>query len=139
LTRKLSVLSLIVGLVALVVYRMAFSPVSMAFESQPAKILASSSIPIVVEVFPLNRLGLRIPFKHLDGRFVVIEGRDKIEIVKTGGDLLIFKTRDKVGRLTIFYYADRLPIPMEIILNIETTILARQSIRSSLWADYSSV
>lgn len=106
------------------IYKMVIAPVSVTFESCPAKILTNSSSPIVVAVFPVNRLGLRIPFGHLDGKFVVNEGSEKIDIVQEKRDELIFKTGDSVGRLVIFYYTNRIPFPIQIILNIENSSLA---------------
>lgn len=118
-------LSLIIIMIAgFSFYKMTFSPVSVTFESRPGKILVNSSSPVVVDVFPLNRLGLKIPFVHLEGRFVLSEGSEKIYVVKEKEDELIFQTRSSTGRLVVFYYARNIPFPVEIILNIESAAIA---------------
>jgi hypothetical protein len=103
---------------------MVLSTVNVTFESRPGRILTNSSYPVTIEVFPTNRLGFKVPFKHLEGKFVVSEGEEKIDIVQEKKDEFIFKTRNSSGRLVIFYYAQKVPFPVEIVLNIEGASLA---------------
>lgn len=124
-------LFLVFVLAGFTIYKMVLSPVSVTFaltdplgKSHPREIFANSSSAVVVEVFPINRLGFRVPFSHLDGKFVVSEGREKIDIVQEQRNVLIFRTKNSAGRLVIFYYAQKVPFPVEIILNIESGTLA---------------
>lgn len=131
MNQRFFLLFLVFVLAGFTFYKMVLSPVSVTFaltdllwKSHPRTIFANSSSPVAVEVFPVNRLGFRVPFRHLDGKFVVSEGRDKIDIVQEQRSVLIFKTRNSTGRLIIFYYAEKVPFPVEIILNIESASLA---------------
>lgn len=124
MSQKFLLFTGIVLLVSFSIYRVVFSPVSVTFESRPVKILVNSSSTITVNVFQINRLGFRIPFKHLDGKFVVNEGTEKIDIVQNDKDEFIFKTRNSTGTVVIFYYARKVPFPVEIVLNIEGASLA---------------
>ena len=124
MNQKFLLLSIIIVLAGIVCYKMIFSPVSVSFKSHPVKILVDSPDPILLEVFPVNRLGFRIPFGHLKGKFVVSEGKEKIEVVREKEDEFVFKTGNRSGRLVIFYYAGEIPFPIEIILNIEAASLA---------------
>lgn len=112
-------------LAGLVGYRLLLSPASVTFEYRPSVILTNSSSENVVHVFPVNRLGLKIPFVHLAGRFVVSQGKEKIDILREKNDELIFKTRNVPGRLVILYYTSTVPFPVEIILDIENASIAR--------------
>jgi len=114
----------VVIFVGVAIYKLVFYPVSLSFESHPSRILAVGTSPIALEVFPVDRLGIRVPFAHLHGRFVVSEGADKIEVIETKSNELKFKTRGSTGRLVIFYYAHNIPFPIEIILNLENSTLA---------------
>jgi len=90
----------------------------------PRKNFYEQFIPDRSEVFSINRIGLRIPFKHLDGKFVVSEGKEKIDVIQEKKDKLMFKTKNSSGRLIILYYARNVAFPVEIILNIEGASLA---------------
>ena len=57
-------------------YKMVFMPTSVSFESYPKRIFVYSSSPVTVKVIALNRLGFGIPFKRLNGKFVV-RGRER--------------------------------------------------------------
>lgn len=127
MSRKSLLSFLIIVLAGFAIYKEMFSPISVSFESHPRKILTNSSSSIIVEIFPLNRLGFRVPFRRLDGKFVVSEGREKIDIVKEKKDEFIFKTRNSAGRLVILYYAQKVSFPVEIILYIESSSLAVMS------------
>lgn len=124
MSRKFLLSFVIVVLAGFAIYKVMFSPVSVTFESHPGKILTNSESPISVEVFPLNRLGLRVPFGHLNGKFVVSEGGEKIDIVREKEDEFTFETRNGAGRLVILYYAQKVSFPVEIILYIENSSLA---------------
>ena len=107
-----------------VLYKMIFLPISVSFESYPKKIFVYGSSPVTVKVIALNRLGFGIPFKRLDGKFVVREGTEKIEVVQEKRDEFVFRTKRSSGRLVILYYTSVVPFPVEIILNIETASVA---------------
>ncbi len=124
MSRKFLLSLVIVVLAGFAIYKVMFSPVSVTFESHPRKILTNSASPISVEVFPLNRLGFRVPFGHLNGKFVVSEGGEKIDIVREKEDEFTFETRNGAGRLVILYYAQKVSFPVEIILYIENSSLA---------------
>ncbi len=124
MSQKFLLLVGIVLLASVIAYKMVFSPVSVTFASYPQKILTNSSSPIMVSVFQTDRLGFRIPFGHLDGKFVVNEGAEKIDIVREDKDELLFKTRNRSGTVIILYYARKVPFPVEIVLNIEDASLA---------------
>jgi hypothetical protein len=127
LNEKIVLVLLVVVFLGIVAYKIIFSPFSVTIESHPNKILANSSSPVIVRVVALDRLGFRIPFERLDGKFVVREGAEKIEIVRENRDEFIFKTRGSTGRLVILYYTAVVPFPVEILLNIETAALADKS------------
>lgn len=111
-------------LAGFIVYRVLISPASVTFENRPSRILSNSSSENTVKVFPVDRLGLKIPFVHLVGRFIVNQGKEKIDIVAEKSDELIFRTRNVTGRLVIFYYTSIMSFPLEIILEIESTSMA---------------
>lgn len=127
MNEKVVLVLLVVVFFGIVAYKIIFSPFSVTIESYPNKILANSSSPVIVRVVALNRLGFRVPFAHLDGKFVVREGAEKIEIVREKGDEFMFKTRGGTGKLVILYYTAVVPFPVEILLNIETAALADKS------------
>jgi hypothetical protein len=124
LNHKFLFLFAIALLVSFAIYRVVFSPVSVTFKTYPVKILTNSSSPITVDVFQINRLGFRVPFRHLDGKFVVNEGAERIDIVQEAKDKFIFKTRNSSGAVVILYYAGKVPFPVQIVLNIEGASLA---------------
>jgi hypothetical protein len=107
-----------------VLYKMVFLPTSVSFESYPKKIFVYSSSPVTVKIIALNRLGFGIPFKRLNGKFVVREGTEKIEVVGEKRNEFIFRTKGSSGRLVILYYTSVVPFPVEIILNIEDATVA---------------
>ena len=129
MSQKFLFLFLAIVLAGFAVFKILFSPVSITFESRPGKIFSNSSSPITVEMFAVNRLDFKIPFKHLYGKFVIGEGGEKIDIVQEKEDELLFRTRNDTGRLVIFFYAKNVPFPVEIILNIESASLAANKSR----------
>ena len=124
MNHKFLLLFAIALLISFAIYRVVFYPVSVTFKTYPVKVLTNSSSPITVDVFQINRLGFRVPFRHLDGKFVVNEGAERIDIVQEGKDRFIFKTRNSSGVVVILYYASKVPFPVQIVLNIEGASLA---------------
>jgi hypothetical protein len=121
--KSLIVISLAL-LLAIVCYKVVFVPTSLAMSSSPDKVFAGGSSPVVVKATLLNRLGMAVPFRHLTGRFVVDEGADKIDVVRTESDELIFKTKGATGKLVILFYSNAIPFPVEIVVNISGTAIA---------------
>ncbi len=120
-----SILALIFAvLFGIVAYKTVFSPVSIAIRSYPKKIYIDSSNPVDVKVVAVNRIGFGIPFMRLRGHFLIQEGATKIQVLKTKGDELIFRTKSATGKLVILYYTTVVPFPVEIVLNIETAAIA---------------
>lgn len=111
-------------LLVIVCYKIVFVPSSLTMRSQPEQIFASSASPVTVKATLINKLGLPVPFEHLKGKFIVYEGADKINVVRTEGNEMIFKTRGTTGRLVIYYYSGAIPFPVEIILNIRESSIA---------------
>ena len=111
-------------LLGIVAYKVVLVPTSLNMQSQPHEIFASSSSPVVVRARLINKLGLPVPFERLYGKFVVYQGADKIDIVKTERNELVFKTRGSSGRLIIYFYSLSIPFPVEIILNIKQSAIA---------------
>ena len=129
--RLLSFLGVIV-LLSIVVYKLILSPFSLTFEvadseanGRQVNILTDSSAPVLLTVFQVNRVGFKIPFAHLDGKFVVTQGADKIDIIREGGDNLVFRTRSEAGVLVILYYTPSMAFPLEITLRIQDASLAQ--------------
>lgn len=121
--KSIIIFSLLV-LLGIVGYKVVFVPTSLNMESHPQEIFASSSSPVVVKATLINRLGLPVPFERLYGKFVVYQGANKIDIVKTERNELVFKTRGSAGRLIIYFYSRTIPFPVEIILNIKQSAIA---------------
>lgn len=115
---------LVLIVLGLVLYKVYFLPSTISFESKPAQILTNGSSPVIVKVYAVNKLGLRIPFRHLDGKFTVREGAEKIEVVSEEKDEIIFRTKNSTGRLVILYYTPTVPFPVEIHLDIESAAVA---------------
>jgi hypothetical protein len=111
-------------LLGIVCYKVVFVPTSLTMASSPNKVFASGSSPVVVKATMINRLGIPVPFRHLAGKFVVDEGADKIDVVKTESDELIFKTKGATGKLVILFYTSAIAFPVEIIVNISGTAIA---------------
>ncbi len=127
--RRLLLLGILI-LLGFAVYRLMFVTASIAFtltdpdgDSRSQRVSTNSSL-ITVNVFQVNRLGFRVPFSHLDGKFIVREGAEKIENVQEKKDQFAFKTRNNIGTLVILYYARGVPFPIEIVLDIEGASLA---------------
>ena len=114
----------LVVLLAIVCYKVVFVPASLSMKSSPEEIFASSTSPVIIKATLINKLGLPVPFTRVDGRFIVYEGADKIHIVRTEGNELIFKTMGSTGRLVIYYYSTTIPFPVEMILNIKESAIA---------------
>lgn len=124
MSERVLIISLLVVVLAVIAYKILFTTFSISIESYPDKIFVNDSSPVSVKVVALNRLGMRIPFRHLDGEFAVREGVEKIDIIKVKKDEIIFKTKNNSGRLVILYYTHVVPFPVEIVLNIETATIA---------------
>ena len=114
-------LALLLGIVC---YKVIFVPTSLSMASSPDKVFAGGSSPVVVKATLINRLGIPVPFQHLSGKFVVDEGADKIDIVKTDRDELVFRTKGTKGKLVILFYSNAIPFPVEIVVNISGTAIA---------------
>ncbi len=111
-------------LLGIVCYKVVFVPTSLTMASSPDKVFAGGSSPVVVKATMINRLGMPVPFRHLSGKFVVDEGADKIDIVKTDRDELVFRTKGTTGKLVILFYSSAIPFPVEIVVNISGTAIA---------------
>lgn len=111
-------------LLAIVCYKVVFVPTSLSMQSYPEQIFVSSASPVKVKATLIDRLGLPVPFSRLDGKFVVDQGGDKINIVQTERDELVFTTRGAAGRLVIYFYSASIPFPVEIVLNIKESAMA---------------
>lgn len=111
-------------LLGIVCYKVVFVPTSLTMASSPNKVIAGGSSPVVVKATMINRLGIPVPFQHLSGKFVVDEGADKIDIVKTDRDELVFRTKGTPGKLVILFYSNAIPFPVEIVVNISGTAIA---------------
>ncbi|MCL4539804.1 MAG: hypothetical protein M1378_09460 [Bacteroidetes bacterium] len=111
-------------LLGVVAYKTVFVPVSVGMESYPKKIFINTATPVDIKVVALNRIGFRIPFMRLHGKFIIPEGATKIQVLKTEDDEMIFRTKSTAGKLVVLYYTPIIPFPVEIVLDIETSALA---------------
>ncbi|MGO9482555.1 MAG: hypothetical protein ACLP05_12355 [Candidatus Kryptoniota bacterium] len=130
---RLVIAFLLLAFAGFMLYKLVFMTTSVSFESYPKRIFIYSSSPVTVKVIALNRLGFGIPFKRLNGKFVVKEGREIIEIVGNKRDELVFRTTGTGGRLVVLYYTPTVPYPVEIILNIGTAALAGKNVGEFLF------
>ena len=124
MNERVVIVSLLVVVLGIIAYKIIFTTFSITIKSYPDKIFVDSSSPVRIKVVALNRLGLRVPFRHLDGKFVVREGVEKIEVIKVEKDEIMFNTKSSPGGLVILYYTHIVPFPVEIVLNIETATVA---------------
>jgi len=124
LSLKTSIVLVLVTAALLVTYKLVFIPSSIGTQTTPERIFVNQSSSVVVKVVPLNRLGLRVPFRHLKGRFIIREGEDMLEVTATTSDQMTFRTRGSPGKIVIYYYTDIIPFPIEIILNVESATVA---------------
>ena len=111
-------------LLGIVCYKVVFVPTSLKMNSSPETIYAGGASPVVVRAVMTNRLGMRVPFERLTGKFVVDEGGDKINIVSTEGDEIVFRTKGAAGRLILLFYSKVIPFPVEIVLDIKGSTIA---------------
>ena len=111
-------------LLGVVAYKTVFVPVSVDMTSYPGKIFVNSSAPVDIKVFALNRIGFRIPFMHLRGKFLIPEGADKIQVMKTESDQIILRPLGTSGKLVVLYYTPAVAFPVEIVLHIESSSMA---------------
>ncbi|MCL5021032.1 MAG: hypothetical protein M1339_05085 [Bacteroidetes bacterium] len=111
-------------LLGIVCYKVVFVPTSLSMHSFPEQIFVSSATPVTVKATLIDRLGLPVPFERLEGKFVVDQGGDKINVVQTKSDELVFTTKGSAGRLVIYFYSTKIPFPVEIVLNIKESAMA---------------
>lgn len=121
---KITITLLALLALVVIVNKVIFSTFTVAIKSDPKRIFVSSSSPVKVMVVPLNRLGFYVPFDHLNGKFVVQDGADKIHILKTMENELVFTPGTTAGKVVVLYYASNLAFPVEIVLRIESASVA---------------
>ncbi len=122
-SRSVIIFSLVL-LFGIVCYKLVFVPTSMSLQSSPHDIFSVNTSPVKVKAMLTNRLGMQVPFEHLTGKFIINEGADKIDIVKTERDELIFKTKGSTGRLVILFFSNEIPFPVELVLDIRGAAIA---------------
>ena len=66
-------------------------------------VFADPSSQITVKIKPINALGWEVPFRRARGRFIITEGRDKVEIINLNEEegFIILRSLGVVGSVSI--------------------------------------
>ena len=71
-----------------------------------------------IEIVALNALGKKVPFRNVQGKFEIFEGKEYIEVVEKSpiDNFIIVKSNGQIGQATIKIYSKMsfLPILVEI-------------------------
>ena len=74
--------SAILTIICALLYYYVFNIYEVEIISIPEVVFADPNSQITVKIKPINALGWEVPFRKASGRFMITEGRDKVELIK---------------------------------------------------------
>jgi len=96
--------STILTFICLLLYYYVFNIYEVEIISIPTVVFADPSSQITVRIKPINALGWEVPFRNASGRFIITEGRDKVEIINFNEEegFLTLRSIGVVGAVGIY-------------------------------------
>jgi len=82
------------------------------------QIYADNESILNIKVIPLNAWGFQPPFRKVKAKFTIDEGKDLVEIIKQENDLIVIKSKDKAGNLTIKVETENSLLPTLVEIKI---------------------
>jgi hypothetical protein len=73
---------------------------------------------ITINVLPMNRFGVRVPFRNVIMRFDIIEGEDKIQVINKELSRLTLRARYETGDVIIRIENQYTVLPIRIEIHI---------------------
>jgi len=86
----------------------------------PKNLTVNSDSKIVVEVFPLNSLGKKAPFRKISLNYKIIFGKDLIKIQKKSDNIINIRSKGKIGNAEIIVtpstglFSSKIKIPIQL-------------------------
>lgn len=97
-----------------------FNIYEVMIEVSPKELFADSQSEVIIEAYPVNAFGWKIPFRSVKTNFEIVEGREfvSIKLMDSENGKLILTAKDLSGIVTILVRPSKSILPSEIKIPI---------------------
>jgi hypothetical protein len=84
---------------------------------EPPFLRATESSELVLDAHPVNILGFKVPFKHINVQFIVEEGKNLVELISNQDNhSAVVRSKGIEGEVIISIYSEKGSIPVTKVL-----------------------
>lgn len=115
-TKIVLIISVSIILVSLFASMYIFNIYEVMIEVSPKELFADSQSEVIIEAYPVNAFGWKIPFRNVQTDFEIIEGGElvTIKLIDTENGKLILRAKESTGVVTIHIKPVKSILPSEI-------------------------
>ncbi|MDR3627807.1 MAG: hypothetical protein P4L45_13280 [Ignavibacteriaceae bacterium] len=107
-------------IIILSVFYYVFNVYETEIEIKPKELFADNHSVTTISIYPVNALGLRIPFRKINAGFEINEGKDLVEIVKEDdrSGCIVLRAKNKTGKVVVYVKSKYSLLPSLIEINV---------------------
>lgn len=107
-------------IIILSVFYYVFNVYETEIEIKPKDLFADNHSVTTISIYPVNALGLRIPFRKINAGFEINEGKDLVEIVKEDdrSGCIVLRAKNKTGKVVVYVKSKYSLLPSLIEINV---------------------
>ena len=107
-------------IIAFAVYYYVFNIYEVTVKVTPPNLFADNSSRITIRVIPINALGKRAPFRSVNAKFIITQGKDLIDVIEQdeNNGILILRSKGKEGKVIIIVKSKYSLLPTEVDIHV---------------------
>lgn len=108
---------LFIGMYAMNIYEV-------IIEVTPKELFADNQSTVVIETYPINAFGMKIPFRTVKTKFEITSGKELVKVVKLENEngKMVLKSKNKIGVVTVLVKPEKSLLPSEIIIPVSSNV-----------------
>ena len=104
---------IVIIILGLLAYMNIFNIYEVTIRVEPNEIFEDNQSVITITAVPLNSFGKKVPFRDVNAKFEISEGKELVTVLKKDEKkgILILKSTNKTGRVEIIVISDKSLLP----------------------------
>ncbi len=114
------VMIIILIVIGFLFYNYIFNIYEVNYDVSTKEIFADNQSVVKINVFPVNGLGFKVPFRKSNVKFYITEGKELIDIIKldeNSGEIIL-KAKNQTGKVVIKFKSKYSLFPSIVEINI---------------------
>jgi hypothetical protein len=93
----------------------------------PQELFADNQSEVIIEAYPVNAFGMKIPFRTVNTEFNITSGKELIEVLQLDivNGKMVLKSRNKTGIVTVLVKPEKALLPSEVTIPIHSNVAAK--------------